>query len=179
MSEYIERKEVLELIDFYRDKFSKNKDFFVVSNLNTLYDIISDNDCFPTIINLTDNQRDRMVYVCSSNSLSTEENIENTRQYCKFVIEQNRVPLAPYLMFSQLISSNNPTEQGVGTKILSDIMDCCAEFWILGSFSSTMKNEIEMAISKKKKIKYYYKEWNGQLERRPFKECYESLRKYL
>ncbi|MGN1339820.1 MAG: hypothetical protein ACI4WS_05975 [Oscillospiraceae bacterium] len=175
MPEYIERGDVLEAIEARRNNAARFKDYYGAAALNSLYEVISDKDCFPAINNTSKVQSNRIVYVCSPYSGDVDKNVENARRYCRFVVEQGYMPLAPHLRFPQFLDDSNSIEHEKGMNFASILMGFCSEIWVFGlDISKGMQAEIAMADSKGCEIKWFWDGANGRLERRyTLKEYHE------
>ena len=52
-----------------------------------------------------------LVYICSPFSGEVENNIKRAREFCRFAIKSNCIPLAPHLLFPQFMDNDNPAER--------------------------------------------------------------------
>ena len=86
------------------------------------------------------------VYVCSPYTGDVELNAKNACDYCRFVIEQGKNPLASHLLYPQFLDDNSPSERQKGLGLGIDLLRMCDELWWFGGIiSDGMKAEIEKA----------------------------------
>ena len=88
----------------------------------------------------------RMIYICSPYAGNTEENIAFARQACGYAIRQGAVPLAPHLLYPQILNDSVLEERETGIRLGLEILERCEEFWICGDrMSAGMKREAAYA----------------------------------
>ena len=88
----------------------------------------------------------RMIYICSPYAGNTEENTAFARQACGYAIRQGAVPLAPHLLYPQILNDSVPEEREIGIRLGLDILERCEELWICGDrMSAGMKRETAYA----------------------------------
>ena len=73
-----------------------------------------------------------IVYICSPFSGDTETNLENTRRYSRFAVEQGYLPIAPHLMFPQFLDDSVPAERDLAMRMNIILLTKCAELWAFG-----------------------------------------------
>ena len=101
-----------------------------------------------------------LVYICSRYSGDTKENVHAARRYCRFAVKQGYIPIAPHLLFTQFLNDSDEKERELGIKFGKVMMDKCREVWVFGSeFSSGMQEEIDRAVRKNYKIRYFNEEY--------------------
>ena len=87
-----------------------------------------------------------MIYICSPYAGNTEENTAFARQACGYAIRQGAVPLAPHLLYPQILNDSVPEEREIGIRLGLDILERCEELWICGDrMSAGMKRETAYA----------------------------------
>lgn len=97
-----------------------------------------------------------LVYICSPYSGDVDDNTAKTREYCRFAVRQNCIPLASHLHYPQFLDDSVPSERELGVFFGMVLMSKCSEVWVFGSrISSGMALEIEKAKSKNQPIKYF------------------------
>ena len=74
----------------------------------------------------------RMIYICSPYAGNTEENIAFARQACGYAIRQGAVPLAPHLLYPQILNDSVPEERETGIRLGLEMLERCEELWICG-----------------------------------------------
>ena len=55
--------------------------------------------------------KSRIIYICSPYAGNTEENTAFARQACGYAIRQGAVPLAPHLLYPQILNDSVPEER--------------------------------------------------------------------
>ncbi|GHU54740.1 hypothetical protein FACS1894132_09840 [Clostridia bacterium] len=102
------------------------------------------------------------VYICSPYAGRTgkepeiTDNVIKARRYCReAMLKQNVFPICPQIYFTQFLDDSNPDERERGLTCGLDLLDCCEEIWVYGSYiSEGMKAEIEHAQKHEISIKY-------------------------
>lgn len=97
------------------------------------------------------------VFVCSEFG-GLETNLELARKYCKYAIDQGRNPLAPHLLFPQLLDDGSEAERALGIRLGIEWMKRCDEMWVFvvgGNLSKGMLLEIWVANSLSVPIKWF------------------------
>ena len=69
----------------------------------------------------------RMIYICSPYAGNTEENIAFARQACGYAIRQGAVPLAPHLLYPQILNDSVPEERETGIRLGLEMLERCEE----------------------------------------------------
>ena len=88
----------------------------------------------------------RMIYICSPYAGNTEDNTAFARQACSYAISQGAVPLAPHLLYPQILNDSIPEERETGIRLGLEVLERCEELWICGDrMSEGMKREAEYA----------------------------------
>ena len=91
----------------------------------------------------------RMIYICSPYAGNTEENTAFARQACGYAISQGVVPLAPHLLYPQILNDSIPEERETGIRLAMEILERCEELWMCGDrMSAGMKREAAYAKAK-------------------------------
>ena len=94
------------------------------------------------------------MYVCSPYSGDVAGNTEKARRYSRFVAERGAVPLAPHLLFPQILSEE--TEREWGLRLGLALLERCDAIFVFGSeMSSGMRAEIAEAERLGLKIHYF------------------------
>lgn len=97
-----------------------------------------------------------LVYVCSPYSGDVDQNVKNTRAFCRFSLEQNCIPLAPHLLFPQFMDDDNPVERDMAMFMNYVLLGKCSELWVFGhTVSKGMRQEIQKARQYGKIIRYF------------------------
>lgn len=97
-----------------------------------------------------------VVYVCSPYAGDVENNTIKAREYCRFAVEQNCIPLAPHLLLPQFMDDDNPQERELAMFMNKVILSKCKELWVFGeTVSKGMAVEIETAKRRNQTIRYF------------------------
>ena len=95
-----------------------------------------------------------LVYVCSAFSGDMIRNTVKTRAYCRFVVDNGRIPLAPHLLLPQFMSEEKERSLALFMGIV--LLGKCEEVWVFGNrVSEGMAGEIERAQRMRKRIRYF------------------------
>lgn len=85
----------------------------------------------------------KVIYVCSPYAGDMFVNTENTKKYCRYVMEQGYVPFAPHIMFTSFLDDTDPVQRTQGCTLGLDMLERVDEMWVFGErISPGMKNEI-------------------------------------
>lgn len=97
-----------------------------------------------------------VVYICSPFAGDTEHNTLKAREYCRFAVEQNCIPIAPHLFFPQFMDDSDPKERELAMFMNKVILGKCKELWVFGeTVSKGMAVEIETAKKRNQIIRYF------------------------
>ena len=97
-----------------------------------------------------------LVYICSPFSGKVKKNKRKARKYCRFALEQHTIPFAPHLLFPQFMDDNNPKERQTAMFMNMVMLGKCEQLWVFGeNYSKGMKEEIQKAKERRKKIRYF------------------------
>ena len=99
-----------------------------------------------------------LVYICCPFSDSPETNIEKAKQYCRFALDAEQIPLCPVLMFPQFMDETNPDERDLAIFMDIILMGKCKEVWAFDRITSGMASEISRANRRGQKVRYWTKE---------------------
>lgn len=97
-----------------------------------------------------------LVFICSPYDGDTETNTRNIRQYCRYAVGQNCIPIAPHLLFTQFLDDMDEDERGLGLFFSTVLLGKCAEVWVFGNeVTAGMKSEIAKAKNRNMPIRYF------------------------
>lgn len=98
-----------------------------------------------------------LTYIVSRYSGDISKNTEDARRYCRFAVEQGRIPICSHLLFPQFLHDNDPKERELGCFFGMVLMNRCKEIWIFsdGEFSSGMQEEYDHARRHGSRIRYF------------------------
>ena len=86
-----------------------------------------------------------LLFICSPYRGDVQTNAQNARRYCRFVLEQNGIPFAPHLLFTQFLNDDDGTERRVGLCLGVEMLKRCDELWAFGQPTEGMALEIQEA----------------------------------
>ncbi|WP_413523330.1 DUF4406 domain-containing protein [Lactococcus raffinolactis] len=90
-----------------------------------------------------------LIYISSLSS--SEMDVEKVREYCRFVISCDGIPIAPYLIFHQFLKEK--TEHRFAMEMNFTLLEKCEEFWVFGEkLSEVMLQELINAELLHKKV---------------------------
>ena len=99
------------------------------------------------------------VYIVSRYAGDIENNVQNAIRYCRFAIDNKKMPIAAHLLYPQIVDDNNPDEREIGTMYGLALLALCDEVWCFGeTLSSGMEQEIKEAKRLRKPMKYFTEE---------------------
>ena len=88
----------------------------------------------------------RKIFVCSPLRGNIKSNQKKTREYCKEVVKQGFLPIAPHIYFTQFLDELKIEERNHGIKCGIDLLEMCKEIWVYGdTISEGMQKEIDYA----------------------------------
>lgn len=100
-----------------------------------------------------------LVYICSPYSEDIEGNTKRAREYCRFAVAQNCIPLAPHLYFPQFMEEGDPEQRSLGIAFGLVLQGRCREVWVFGRrISRGMAVEIEKARERNLRLRYFTEE---------------------
>ena len=96
------------------------------------------------------------VYIVSPLRGDVERNIENAKDYCRFAIKQNVIPMCPHIYFTLFLNDSAEIERRIGLILGLQMLKRCKEVWVFGDrISEGMANEIQIAEKRKIPIRYF------------------------
>lgn len=105
------------------------------------------------------------VYVVSRYAGDVAANIQAAIRFCRFVIDQERMPIASHLLYPQILNDNDPAERERGLQFGLQLLELCDEVWVFGKqHSAGMIQEIETAARLGIPTRYYTEELEVQHE---------------
>lgn len=99
------------------------------------------------------------VYVVSRYAGDVVANTAAAIRFCRYVITQQRIPVASHLLYPQMLNDGDPKERELGLLFGLALMLICDEVWCFGSPpSSGMQQEIHEAKRLNKRVRYFTKD---------------------
>ena len=97
-----------------------------------------------------------LVFICSPYAGNIRRNTERAREYCRFAVSKNCIPIAPHLLFPQFMEEADPAQRELGIFFGLVLQSKCREVWVFGrSISKGMAVEIEKAKGRGLPIRYF------------------------
>ena len=96
-----------------------------------------------------------MIFICSPYAGDTAHNIRKAKEYCRFAVDEGYMPIAPHLLYPQILDDANPEERTLGMKMGLALLDLCDEIWVFGEPSPGMAVEVAFARERRIPIKYF------------------------
>lgn len=98
-----------------------------------------------------------LVYICSPYSGEVEMNTQKARQYSRFAVDMDAIPLAAHLLLPQFMSES--TERDLALFMDMVFIGKCEEMWVFGkNISPGMAAEIAKARKRNMTIRYFTEE---------------------
>ena len=92
----------------------------------------------------------KLVYICTPFSGDIEGNTKKAQEYCREAVKENCTPIAPHLLYPQILDDSNPAEREKGIRMGLNILEVCDEVWVFGQeLTAGMSREVELAGQKK------------------------------
>lgn len=86
------------------------------------------------------------VYIASPYAGDVAANTAFAIECCRYAIQQGEAPIAPHLLYPQILCDNDPQERALGLLLGHRIMEACKELWVCGDrISCGMADEIKTA----------------------------------
>ncbi|MDL2254088.1 DUF4406 domain-containing protein [Ruminococcaceae bacterium OttesenSCG-928-I18] len=91
-------------------------------------------------------KRSKVIFISSPFSGDREANIKFARRACLYAICLGYTPIAPHLIYPDIIPDEDPAWRQVGLQMCCDILELCDELWVCGPCATAgMRAEIERA----------------------------------
>lgn len=97
-----------------------------------------------------------LVFICSPFAGDMEGNTERAREYSRFAVSKDCIPIAPHLLFPQFLEETDPVGRALGISFGLVLQSMCREMWVFGdTVSKGMAVEIEKAKERGIPIRYF------------------------
>ena len=107
-----------------------------------------------------------LVYICSPYAGEPERNTRLAREYCRFAVTRNCIPIAPHLLFPQFMEDSDPEQRRLGLFFGLVLQSKCKEMWVFGqaapgnlsapvNITKGMAVELEKARERGLPIRYF------------------------
>lgn len=88
----------------------------------------------------------KLIYVCSPYRGDIKTNTEQAKGYCRIIVQEGDIPIAPHLFFPQFMSDSKAAERKRAMEMNLEIMCHCDEVHFFGhQISFGMFQEIQAA----------------------------------
>ncbi len=97
-----------------------------------------------------------LVFICSPFAGDMEGNAKRAREYSRFAVSEDCIPIAPHLLFPQFLEEADPAQRALGISFGLVLQSMCREMWVFGdTVSKGMAVEIEKAGERGIPIRYF------------------------
>lgn len=97
-----------------------------------------------------------LVFICSPYAGDIERNTERAREYSRFAVSKNCIPIAQHLLFPQFMEEDDPAQRSLGIFFGLVLQSKCREVWVFGrTISKGMAVEIAKARERKLPVRYF------------------------
>lgn len=98
----------------------------------------------------------KKVYVASRYAGDVETNTAAALDYCRYVINENCIPVASHIFYaaSGMLNDNSEEERELGLMFGLSLLAVCDEVWVFSDISAGMQQEITEAKKLGKRVRY-------------------------
>ena len=97
-----------------------------------------------------------LVFICSPFAGNIERNTRRAREFCRFAVSENRIPIAPHLLFPQFMEESDPEQRRLGIFFGLVLQSKCKEVWVFGgNITKGMAVEIEKAHERGLPVRHF------------------------
>lgn len=97
-----------------------------------------------------------LVFICSPFAGDMEGNAKRAREYSRFAVSKDCIPIAPHLLFPQFLEEADPAGRELGISFGLVLQSMCREMWVFGdTVSKGMAVEIKKAGERGIPIRYF------------------------
>lgn len=88
----------------------------------------------------------KLIYIASPYAGDVEKNLAFAIRCCRFAIQQGETPIAPHILYPQMLNDSDPQERALGLSLGHQLLEACNELWVCGDrISQGMEGEIAAA----------------------------------
>ena len=96
-----------------------------------------------------------LIFVCSPLFGDVKNNTLRARHFCRYVVDNGAIPIAPHLLFPQFLNDDDKSERSLGLFFGLVLMGKCDELWCFdGTISKGMKIELAKARARGLPIRF-------------------------
>jgi hypothetical protein len=93
-------------------------------------------------------KKSKIVYIASPYAGDVDQNVRSAIEACKYAIERGCAPIAPHLMYPQILDYGDTEQRKLGLELGKRLIAAADELWICGERGSEgMYAEIIEAIT--------------------------------
>ncbi|GHU38197.1 hypothetical protein FACS1894105_11730 [Clostridia bacterium] len=97
-----------------------------------------------------------LVYIASPFAGDVERNVYNARAYSRFALNHGMIPLAPHLLYPQIMDDNVPAERKLALKFAKILLGKCDMLFVFGDvITEGMAAEIAKAQYREMPTRYF------------------------
>ena len=90
--------------------------------------------------------QNKLVYIASPYAGDIEANVAFAKACCRYAMEQGCTPVAPHLLYPQMLEDSVPAEREAGIRMGLRVLEVCDQMWLCGSrLSASMRSELTAA----------------------------------
>lgn len=99
----------------------------------------------------------KKIYVASKYAGDVSANRRSAVRYCKYVIENDGMPIASHLLYPQMLDDRDPDQRELGCMFGLALLAICDEVWCFGNVSDSEGVQKEIAEAKRlgKTVRYF------------------------
>ena len=97
-----------------------------------------------------------VVFICSPYAGDVNTNVERAKRFLLYAIEQGVTPIAPHLLYPQVLDDAEDDAREQGMQMGYDLLHRCDGVWVLGpTVSEGMQEEVVRALGSGMQVRYY------------------------
>ena len=90
--------------------------------------------------------KSKLVYIASPYAGDVETNVQFAKAACRYAIGQGATPVAPHLLYPQILADGIPEEREAGLRMGLRVLEACDEIWLCGG-RITLGMRVELATA--------------------------------
>lgn len=94
-----------------------------------------------------------LVFICSPFAGNIERNTRRARDFCRFAVSENCIPIAPHLLFPQFMEESDPEQRRLGIFFGLVLQSKCKEVWVFGQAAPAGDSRTNPAAKEKNKAR--------------------------
>ncbi len=102
------------------------------------------------------------VYVCHSDTGDVRQNIRLEKEYCRFAIKQDAIPVSTVLCMTELLQVSGSTDvYSYADKLL---LRKAEEVWVFGDIDQEQRKKIGKAERMRKKVRFFTEDMEEEFD---------------